>query len=89
MEEQLGRIAAGVERIREGLESESGARRRVSWRRMALHFLEGLFRGFGMAVGFATLGAMAVVLLRRLAAMNLPLIGGYLAEVIRIVLERL
>ena len=42
-----------------------------------------------MAVGFATLGAMAVVLLRRLAAMNLPLIGGYLAEVIRIVLERL
>lgn len=58
-------------------------------RRIAACFLEGLFRGFGMAVGFTLLGAVVIALLRRLVSMNVPLIGGFLAEVIRIVLERL
>ena len=51
------------------------------------HFLEGCLRGVGMAVGFSILGAVVVILLQRLAAHNLPLIGGFLAELIEMVNE--
>ena len=88
MERQFERIAARLERSLERL--NDGECFPISWkRRLAVNFLSGLARGAGMAVGFTVLGAMVVALLRRLAALNLPVIGGYLAEVIRIVLERL
>ena len=52
-------------------------------------FLLGLARGAGTAVGFSILGALVVMLLQNLAKKNLPLIGGFLAELARLVLERL
>ncbi len=52
-------------------------------------FLAGLARGVGMAIGFTVLGAVLVVLLRRLAEQNLPLIGDFLAQIVTIVQRRL
>lgn len=48
-------------------------------------FISGIARGFGFAVGFSILGALLVVLLRRVALENMPVIGEFLAEVIRVV----
>lgn len=52
-------------------------------------FLSGLARGVGMAIGFTVLGAVLVILLRRLAEQNLPLIGDFLAQIVTIVQRRL
>ncbi len=86
MEGKLERILLRLERL------ECGAcpcRGRSLKQQLFASFAGGLARGFGMAVGFTLLGTLAVVLLRRLATLSTPLLGGYLAEVIRAVLERL
>ncbi|NLK08290.1 MAG: hypothetical protein GX316_06260 [Firmicutes bacterium] len=54
-------------------------------RLLYLNFLAGLFRGFGIAVGFTAAGALFLYLLGKLAALNLPFIGRFLAEIARIV----
>lgn len=53
------------------------------------HFLGGLARGAGMAIGFTILGAMLVIFLRHLAEQNLPLIGDFLAQLVTVVQRRL
>lgn len=55
------------------------------WR---LNFFAGIARGLGMAVGFTLLGAMVLYLLQKLVTFNLPVIGDFIAEIVRIVLER-
>ncbi|MDD2573483.1 MAG: DUF5665 domain-containing protein [Bacillota bacterium] len=54
-------------------------------RLLLLNFVAGLARGLGLAVGFSLLGALAILLLRRLVVLNLPLIGGFIAELIKLV----
>lgn len=54
-----------------------------------LSFISGVVRGFGIAVGFTVVGAAFLLLLSRLASLNLPVIGEYIAELTRIVMERL
>lgn len=56
---------------------------------MLMQFLGGLARGLGMAVGFTILGAVLVLMLQSLAQRNLPVIGDFLAEIVRIVQRRL
>ncbi|MBQ8314005.1 MAG: hypothetical protein IJX84_12475 [Clostridia bacterium] len=58
-------------------------------RLMRSHFLGGLARGVGMAIGFTVLGAVLVILLRHLAEQNLPLIGDFLAQIVTVVQRRL
>lgn len=60
-----------------------------SRRLLRSHFLSGLARGVGMAIGFTVLGAVLVVILRRLAEQNLPLIGDFLAQIVTVVQRRL
>lgn len=50
-----------------------------------INFFAGLARGLGMAVGFTVLGALLVYTLQRLQVLNLPVIGGLIAEIVRIV----
>jgi hypothetical protein len=50
-----------------------------------LNFIQGLARGFGMAVGFTILGALVVYFLQRLIKLNIPLIGSFIAEIVNIV----
>lgn len=50
-----------------------------------INFFAGLARGLGMAVGFTILGAFLVYLLQKLEVLNLPIIGQFVAEIVRIV----
>lgn len=55
-------------------------------RKMLLYnFLGGLARGFGMAIGFTILGAIALLILQKLVMLNLPVIGDYIAKLVKIV----
>lgn len=53
-----------------------------------VNFLAGLARGLGAAVGFTILGALVLYILQRLVLLNLPLIGDFIAEIVRLVVER-
>lgn len=54
-------------------------------RRLVFEFLSGIARGVGFSVGFTVLGALLLYLLRNAALANLPVIGRFLAELVRIV----
>ncbi len=59
------------------------------WRLLWVNFLSGLARGFGIAVGFSILGAILVAILQRITVENMPLLGRFLADVVRLVQENL
>lgn len=54
-------------------------------RRLAFDFLSGIARGLGFSIGFTVLGALLLYILRNMAMSNLPVIGQFLAELVRIV----
>ena len=59
-------------------------------RRMVLtNLFYGMLRGLGFSFGFTVLGAALIVLLRHLITDNIPLIGGFIAEVIHAIEERM
>lgn len=49
------------------------------------NFMWGLARGFGMAVGFTILGAVILYALKSVVWSNIPIIGRYIAEIVKIV----
>jgi hypothetical protein len=55
------------------------------WRLMYINFIAGMARGVGIAVGFTILGAVLLYFLRKLVLLNLPWIGGFIAEIVRMV----
>jgi hypothetical protein len=50
-----------------------------------LNFIAGLARGFGIAVGATVVFALMIELMRRLIVLNIPGIGYFIAEIVRIV----
>ncbi|MFW6026936.1 MAG: DUF5665 domain-containing protein [Candidatus Woesearchaeota archaeon] len=54
-------------------------------RMILINFLLGLARGFGIAVGATLLGGLFLFILFRLARLNLPVIGKFIAELVLIV----
>ena len=54
-----------------------------------INFFAGVARGLGMAVGFTILGALLILTLRKLQVLNIPVIGGLIAEIVRIVQSNL
>ena len=54
-------------------------------RRLFFDFLSGIARGLGFSIGFSVLGALLLYLLRNMALSNLPVIGRFVAEIVRIV----
>ena len=61
-----------------------------NWRRrLMMDFLSGIVRGIGFSVGFTVLGALLLYILRGIALANLPVIGAFLAELVRIVEQKL
>ena len=56
---------------------------------LLVNFLAGVARGFGIALGFTILGALFIWFLQRLLVLNLPIIGDFIADLIRIVQEQL
>ena len=59
--------------------------RRYLWR----NFTAVIARGLGGAVGFTILGAIVAAVLSRLTLENVPLIGGFLAEIVDAVQQNL
>lgn len=83
---QIDRLLCSLERM----QLEEYLRYIENKRRLfRVNFLSGLARGLGSAVGFTILGAVVVVVLQHVVVENIPFIGDFLAEVIRIVQERL
>lgn len=57
-----------------------------NWKkRLMVDFLSGIARGLGFSVGFSVLGALVLYFLRNAALANLPVIGRFLADLVRIV----
>lgn len=54
-----------------------------------LNFFAGIARGLGMAVGFTILGAFIIYTLQRLQVLNLPVIGEFIADIVKIVQNNL
>jgi hypothetical protein len=59
------------------------------WRLMWLNFLAGLARGVGIAVGGTLLAGILLLLLSRLAILNLPVIGDFIAELVKLVQQQM
>ncbi len=84
--EKVNSIAVNMERmgIAEYVEMLHHPRR-LLW----ANFLIGLVRGFGMAVGFALLGAIGLYLLQQLVLLNMPVISDFIAEIVVLVQQQL
>ena len=72
----LERISMQLEQIEESLP------RRPLWKR---RLLEDLLSGAARGIGFSVLGALLLYVLQSIALANLPIIGKFLAELVRIV----
>ncbi|GGI97357.1 hypothetical protein GCM10010885_03700 [Alicyclobacillus cellulosilyticus] len=59
------------------------------WRLAFLNWFGGLFRGFGIGIGFTIVAALVIMLLQWLEILNLPVIGRFIAELVRIVQAQL
>ena len=49
------------------------------------NLLAGIFRGIGIGIGITIITAILVIILRRLVALNLPIIGEYISDIVEIV----
>ncbi len=54
-------------------------------RLLFLNFAAGLARGLGIAIGATLVFALMIEVLRRLILLNIPGIGGFIAEIMKIV----
>ena len=83
---RMERLMGTLERMRlDEYVEHMGSRRRL----ILDNLLCGACRGVGFTLGFSVLGALLAVLLRSLVVDNIPLIGGFLAEVIHAIEARM
>lgn len=54
-------------------------------RLVLLNLMVGVARGVGIAIGFTLVGATIIYILQQLGALDLPIIGDYIAEIVKIV----
>lgn len=59
------------------------------WRLIWRNILFGAARGVGIALGFTFFAATIIYVLQGLGALNLPIIGDYIAEIVQIVQNQL
>lgn len=59
------------------------------WRFIWFNFLGGVVRGFGLGIGFTAISAFFLYVLGRIASLNLPIVGEFIAEIARIVQNEL
>ncbi|KNF08725.1 hypothetical protein CLPU_5c00320 [Gottschalkia purinilytica] len=86
MEKKLEEIAINLEKtkIHEYVDFISNKKRLIY-----INFISGIARGFGMAVGFTLLGAIGIYILQKIITWNIPLIGDFIAEIVKIVQNNL
>ena len=49
------------------------------------NLLAGIFRGVGIGIGITIITAILVLILRHLVALNIPVIGEYISDIVEIV----
>lgn len=59
------------------------------WMLIWRNFVSGLSRGIGIALGFTFFAATIVWVLQVLGKLNLPIVGDYIADIVRIVQRQL
>lgn len=59
------------------------------WRLIWRNILSGIAKGVGVAIGFTFFAATIIYVLQMLGALNLPIIGDYIADIVRIVQRQL
>ncbi|WHX47649.1 DUF5665 domain-containing protein [Paenibacillus woosongensis] len=59
------------------------------WSLIWRNVLAGVARGVGIAIGFTFFAATIIYILQILGALNLPIIGDYIADIVRIVQRQL
>jgi len=84
--EKLSEVSQGMERfnLAEYLTLLNSPRRFLT-----INFLAGLARGLGFTLGATILGALILYLLQRMVVLNLPVIGDFIAELVKIVQQHL
>lgn len=83
---RLERLCATLERMRLDEYVEHVSNRK---RMLRDNLLYGMVRGFGFMLGFSVLGAVVAVLIRNMVVDNIPVIGGFLAEVVNAIQARM
>ncbi|NTW06203.1 MAG: hypothetical protein HGA27_08835 [Peptococcaceae bacterium] len=86
LQQKITELSNNIERIKLGeyleLLNKPG---RLLW----VNFISGIARGLGIAVGFAILGAFMIIVMEKLVNLNIPLIGGFIADIVRVVQQQL
>lgn len=59
------------------------------WRLLLLHMMFGIARGIGIAIGFTFFATAILYGLRMLGALNLPIFGDFIADIVKIVQTQL
>jgi hypothetical protein len=59
------------------------------WKVMYMNFLGGIARGVGIAIGFTIFASSIVYVLQALGALDLPIIGDYIADIVKHVQSQL
>ncbi len=87
----LGRLNRMVDQLAYSMEKMNlteyirylNSSKRMLW----INFTSGLARGLGIAIGFTLLGALVIYILQKSAILNIPVIGDFIAEIVKIVQE--
>ncbi|MBU0672706.1 MAG: hypothetical protein KJ732_06745 [Candidatus Margulisbacteria bacterium] len=81
---RVGKLATAIERAR--IDEYTSMLTRP-WRFFFFNFIVGIFRGLGMAIGFTVIAAAAIYILSKLLLrmVDMPIIGMYLAELVKFV----
>lgn len=58
-------------------------------RLITTNLLSGIARGVGIGIGFLVFTTLLVLILQKLGALNLPIIGDFIAEIVKIVQAQL
>lgn len=83
---RLGRLSRDLEKfnLAEYMSLLNNPRRYI-----LVNFTGGVVRGLGFGLGATLLAALLIYIMQRLVVLNLPLIGDFIAELVRIVNEQL
>ncbi|MGQ3477791.1 DUF5665 domain-containing protein [Paenibacillus sp. TY11] len=91
--EQLSRVEKMVRTVSEQMErtriADYALLLNKPWRLLWLNLISGVSRGIGVALGFTFFAATIIYVLQVLGALNLPIIGDYIADIVRIVQRQL
>lgn len=82
LKERLEKLTFALEKMNL---AEYTALLRNPWRLLWVNFLAGSARGLGIGFGFAILSAVALYAMRTVMMANLPLIGDFVATIVRLV----